>query len=341
MIDLRSDTVTRPSAGMRQAMATAEVGDDVFGDDPTVNDLQDRMADLLGKEAALFVPSGTMANQLALRAHTRPGQQVILEDGSHIYRYEGGAPAAFSGVTLSCVDAPDGQITWSQIQAAINPDDVHCAQAALICLENTHNMSGGRILNQPDVVRISEGAQSLNLRLHLDGARLWHVHVATGMSLAQLVAPVDSVSVCFSKALGAPVGSILAGPAEFIAQAHRYRKMFGGGMRQAGVLAAACLYALDHQLQRLEEDHQLAQSLVLGLDHNRLKVNHRVQTNIVVIDVAGTQGAELLLQHLRDNQILAVGFGPGRVRLVPNLHTTVADLDRVLATLNAFPGDLA
>lgn len=338
-IDMRSDTVTQPSADMRQAMASAPVGDDVFGDDPTINKLQETVADLLGKEAALYVPSGTMGNQLALKVHTQPGDQLILEDGAHIYRYEGGGPGLLAGVLTTCVRAEGGQITWQQISAALNPDDVHSAPPALVCLENTHNRAGGRILAQKNIVEIGTMAHQAGLKVHLDGARLWHAHVATGLSLADLVAPVDTVSVCFSKALGAPVGSVLAGDRETIIRAHRFRKMFGGAMRQAGILAAACLYALDNQLDRLSEDHHHASMLATKLDHPALKVNHPVDTNIVIMDVTGP-GADLaLLNHLNNNGILALGFGPGRVRLIPNLETSTKDVRRVLDVLNSFSGE--
>ena len=287
MIDMRSDTVTVPTEPMRQAIARAQVGDDVFGDDPTINLLQERVAELLGKEAALYVPSGTMGNQLALRSQTQPGDQVVLEDGAHIYRYEAGGPAALSGLLVTCVEAPGGILDWPMVEGALNSPNVHCAPPALICLENTHNRAGGRILPQANVVRIAEQAHARGLRVHLDGARLWHVHVATGASLAELAGPADSVSVCFSKALGAPVGSVLAADRRTITRAHRFRKMWGGGMRQAGILAAACLYALDHHLERLAEDHAHAAMIARGLDHPDLKVNHPVETNIVILDVAG------------------------------------------------------
>ncbi len=339
VIDMRSDTVTRPDAGMRQAMMAAEVGDDVLGDDPTIARLQERVADLLGMEAALYVPSGTMGNQLALKVHTRPGDQLILEDGAHIYRYEAGGPGALSGLLTTCIDAPGGQLSWAMVQERLNPQDVHSAPPSLVCVENTHNRKGGRILAQELVVEIGREAHAAGLKVHMDGARLWHTHVATGTPLAQLVAPVDSVSVCFSKGLGAPVGSVLAGSAEFIHQAHRFRKMWGGGMRQAGILAEACLYALDHNLPRLAEDHDHARLLSTGLDHPALSVNHPVDTNIVILDVAGPEGDRKLLQHLAAQGILAVGFGPGRVRLIPNLDTDRAAVLRVRDALNAFTGD--
>jgi threonine aldolase len=339
VIDMRSDTVTRPDAAMRQAMAAAEVGDDVLGDDPTIRRLQDKVAALLGKEAALFVPSGTMGNQLALKVHTRPGDQLILEDGAHIYRYEAGGPGALSGLLTTCIDAEGGQLSWEMISRYLNPADVHSAPPSLICVENTHNRKGGRILAQELVVEIGRQAHARGLKVHMDGARLWHTHVATGTPLAELCAPVDSVSVCFSKGLGAPVGSVLAGGADFIHQAHRYRKMWGGGMRQVGILGAACLHALEHNLQRLAEDHEHARLLSAGLDHPALSVNHPVDTNIVILDVAGPEGDRKLLQHLAAEGILAVGFGPGRVRLIPNLDTDRQAVLRVKEALNAFTGD--
>lgn len=335
-IDLRSDTVTKPSEGMLRAMTTAEVGDDVFGDDPTVNRLQAVVAELLGKESALFVPSGTMGNQLALKAQTSPGDQILLEDGAHIYRYEAGAPAVLSGLTLTCIDSPRGWLDWEQIAPAINPDNVHCPPPRVVCLENTHNRAGGIVFPQETMAEISEKARALGLRVHLDGARLWHAHVATGLSLADLAAPVDTVSVCFSKGLGAPVGSVLAGDAVTITRAHRFRKMWGGAMRQVGVLAAACLYALENNLERLAEDHRHAGWLADGLDHPALKVNHPVDTNIVIIDVQDPGRDQALLDHLEREGILGIGFGPGRVRLVPNLDVSAEDIHRTLAALNAF-----
>jgi len=335
---MRSDTVTKPSVAMREAMLGAAVGDDVFGDDPTVNHLQEVVAERLGKEAALYVPSGTMSNQLALKAQTSPGDQVVLEGGAHIYRYEAGAPGMLSGVQLTCVATADGLLSWPQIATELNPDNVHCAPPALVCLENTHNRAGGRILPQAEVVRIGEEVHARGLRLHLDGARLWHAHVATGTSLAELAAPFDSVSVCFSKGLGAPIGSMLVGDRTTIARAYRFRKMLGGGMRQVGILAAACLYALDHQLERLQEDHDHAQLLATRLQHPELAVNHPVDTNIVIVDVTGPAGDVALLAHLESQGVLAVSFGPGRVRLVPNLDNSPADVEQALVALNSWPG---
>ena len=338
---MRSDTVTRPTAAMFEAMAAAELGDDVLGDDPTVIRLQDRVGALLGKEAALYVPSGTMGNQLAVRAQAGAGDQVVLEDGAHIYRYEAGAPSALSGVQLTCVPTADGLLDWPRVEAALNPDNVHCAPPVLVCLENTHNRAGGRILPQAQAVAIADGAHARGLRVHLDGARLWHAHAATGLSLAELAAPMDSVSVCFSKGLGAPVGSILAADAATIARAYRFRKMWGGGMRQSGLLAAACLYALDHHLPELDSDHVQARALASGLANPLLAVNHPVETNIVIMDVAagaGEGGDAALLAHLEAQGVLGVGFGPGRVRLVQHRDVPADGVERALTALNNFPG---
>jgi threonine aldolase len=337
VIDLRSDTVTQPTPAMRRAIAAAEVGDDVFGDDPTVLRLQTEVAARLGKAAALFVPSGTMGNQLALMAQTRPGDQVLLEAGAHIYNYEGGAPAALSGLHVTPVATADGRLAWAQVEAALHPDDVHFAPPRLVCLENTHNRAGGRILPAETAQVLGGKAHERGLRVHLDGARLWHAHVATGLPLDRLAAPADTVSVCFSKGLGAPVGSVLAGDADTIRRAHRCRKRLGGGMRQAGILAAACLHALEHHLERLAEDHAHARRLAESLAHPQLAVNHPVETNIVIIDVRPPATPEGLLVHLRGAGVLGVGFGPGRVRLVPHLGVDPQQIEAVVAALAAFP----
>jgi threonine aldolase len=336
VVDLRSDTVTRPTTAMFKDMVAAELGDDVLGDDPTVLRLQVEVAALLGKEAALFVPSGTMANQLALGAQLRSGQQVVLEAGAHIYQYEGGAPGALWGVTTALVQGDGGALTWPQIEAALPPGDVHFPEPGLICLENTHNRAGGRILPQAGVDEIGRRAHARGLRLHLDGARLWNAHVAAKIPLCELCAPADTVSVCFSKGLGAPVGSCLVGDRATIARAHRLRKRLGGGMRQAGLLAAACLHALAHHLDRLAEDHAHARLLAAGLTNPLLSVNHPVQTNIVIVDVASPGTADGLLAHLADHGVLALGFGPGRVRLIPNLDVSAAGIEATLTALNKY-----
>jgi threonine aldolase len=338
-LDLRSDTVTRPTPGMRRAMAEAEVGDDVFGDDPTVARLEERVSALLGKEAALYVPSGTMSNQLALRSQTHHGEQMVCEAGAHVVRYEGGGPAALSGLLVTTVDAPDGALRWDLIEPVLNSaTDLHAAPPALVAVENTHNRAGGRIVPQPLVEEIGARARERGLKVHLDGARLWNAHVAGGLPLAVLAAPADTVSVCFSKGLGAPVGSALAGPRETIARARRFRKQLGGGMRQVGILAAACLYALDNHLGRLAEDHAHARRIVDELANPRLRPLHPVDTNIVILGVQPPATAEGLLAHLAADGILAVAFGPGRVRLIPNLDVDAAGIARVVASLGTFAG---
>ena len=341
MIDLRSDTVTRPTPDMLAAMAAAEVGDDVLGDDPTVTRLEAHVAALLGKAAAVYVPSGTMANQCAVGAQTRPGDLVVLEAGAHIYRYEGGAPAALWSVQPCLVPGDGGALTWSRIEASLPPADVHFATPALVCLENTHNTAGGRVLPQELVDDVAAGAHARGLRVHLDGARLWNAHVATGLALAELTASSDTVSVCFSKALGAPVGSCLAGDEATLAVARRLRKRLGGGMRQSGLLAAACLYALEHHLPRLAEDHAHARRLVDGLDNDLLAVNHPVDTNIVMVDVASPGTAPGLLDHLASHGVTALSLGPGRVRLIPNLGVDDQAMTVVLAALNSYGDETA
>ncbi|MDP2972738.1 MAG: GntG family PLP-dependent aldolase, partial [Deltaproteobacteria bacterium] len=254
-IDLRSDTVTRPTPLMRKAMSEAEVGDDVFGEDPTVNALHERVAQMLGKEAALFVPSGTMANQLAIKSHTQPGDEVIIEATSHPYNFEGGGGAVLSGIQFYCLRGVRGILDASQIEEAIRPDDHHFPVTRLICLENTHNRGGGAIYPIDKMAEIYRLAKSKGLLVHLDGARLWNASVATGISPHEYGQWADSVSVCLSKGLGAPIGSLVAGSRIFIDRVHRFRKMFGGGMRQVGIIAAAGLYALEHHIERLKEDH--------------------------------------------------------------------------------------
>lgn len=333
VVDMRSDTVTQPDPAMRKAIAEAPVGDDVFDDDPTVHRLQDRVAELLGKEAAIYVPSGTMANQIALRVHTRPADQLICEAGCHIYRYEQGGFAALAGLQPTLLEGEAGVLGWERIAAALHPDDDHFARPALICLENTHNRAGGRVQPQAVVEEIGREARARDLRVHLDGARLWNAHAASGMPLAELAAPVDTVSVCFSKGMGAPVGSCLAGDATVVHEARRARKLLGGGMRQAGVLAAACLHALDVNLPRLADDHARARRLAEGLDNPAITLDHAVETNIVIVRTA-REGD--LLAHLAARGVLAVAFGPGRVRLTTHLQVDDDGIDRALAALNDY-----
>src|SRR5882672_5206304 len=264
-IDLRSDTVTKPSPGMRAAMGAAEVGDDVFNEDPTVNRLQERVAAMLGKEAALYVPSGTMSNQICVKAHTQPGDEMLCEASCHIYVNEAGAPAALSGVTCRTIEGDYGILDLSDLEDKIRPDNDHQVRTRLVALENTHNRGGGRVYPLEKIADISSWARRHGLIMHLDGARLWNAIVATGIPASEWALHFDSVSVCFSKGLGAPIGSALAGSKTFVAKGRRIRKLFGGGMRQVGVLAAAALYALDHHVSRLAEDHRHARIIAQAI----------------------------------------------------------------------------
>ncbi len=326
MIDLRSDTVTKPSQGMRAAMAAAEVGDDVFGEDPTVHRLQERAAAMLGKEAALFVPSGTMANQIALKVHCQPGDDVILGEGTHSMVYESGAAAALAGVQLSVVGR-GGLFTAADSQAAFKgADNPHHAPTRLIVIENTHNRGGGVAWPQTEVLDIAAFARSRGLGLHLDGARLCNAAIVAGQTPAELAAPFDTATLCFSKGLGAPVGSVIAGSKSLITRALRFRKMLGGGMRQVGILAAAALYALDHNVERLTDDHANARHIaerLAGTSGLRVDLS-RVQTNIVMVDLEAScpDGAEAVAR-LRAHGVSCLSPGPRCLRLVTHL-----DVDR-------------
>lgn len=334
-VDFRSDTVTQPGEAMRRAMAAARVGDDVLGEDPTVRALEERIAALLGKERALFVPSGTMGNQLALRAQSQPGQQLICHVDSHVQRYEGGAPAALSGLQVSCVHDAHGNLPWDAIAPLLgDPDDVHAAEPAILSFENTHNRCGGRVLDA-DLARASaDRAHAQGMRVHLDGARLWNAAVASGSSPAELAAHADTVSVCLSKGLGAPVGSLLAGSAATVRRAHRLRKQWGGGMRQAGILAAAGLFALDHHLERLAEDHARARRLAAQAEHPELRVVGPPDTNIVLFDVVSGRDATAIAGDLARAGLLVSTSG-ARVRMVTHLDVDDGDCDRALDLLRA------
>lgn len=327
VIDLRSDTVTQPSAAMREAMAQAEVGDDVYGEDPTLNRLQEVAAERMGKEAALFVPSGTMANQVAVRSWTRPGDAIVVGRGAHVFMYESGAAAALSGVQPVLI-GDDGLFGPDEVRAAIYPPDDHYARTSLVCVENTHNGSGGRVFPLEDQRAIAAVAHDAGLRVHLDGARIFNAAVATGRSAAELAAPFDSVSFCLSKGLGAPVGSLVCGDAEFVRRAHRYRKMFGGGLRQAGVLAAAGLLALEQNVKRLEDDHANARRFAEGLRAlPGAELVREPETNIVLFRVSdlGSFVAATRERGVRINPI-----GPGVLRAVFHLDVAAADVERAL-----------
>lgn len=342
-IDLRSDTVTRPTAGMREAMAQAEVGDDVFGDDPTVNRLQEVAAARFGKEAALFVPSGTMANQICVRAHTEPGDEIILEASSHIFLYEGAGFAAISGVSAMCVQGRRGLLDPAQVAAAVRAPGSrsHYPVSRLLCVEDTANRGGGTVYPLETLRALGEVARAHGLRMHLDGARIFNAAVASGEPVAALAAPFDSVSCCLSKGLGCPVGSLILGSRAFIERAHRFRKMLGGGMRQAGVLAAAGLYALEHHVERLAEDHDHARWLAESLaEMPGFAVDlEAVQSNMVYVDVSGTRrGAAEIAARLREEGVLISVIDEARLRAV--LHLDVAD-EAVARAIGAFQATLA
>jgi threonine aldolase len=326
VIDLRSDTVTRPSPGMREAMLAASVGDDVYGEDPTVIELECRTAEILGKESALFVPSGTMGNQVALLVHTRPGDEVVIGEGAHIAFYESGAGAALAGVQFATAGS-GGLFDAHELSRAVKPKADYHPRSSLVCVENTHNRAGGRIFPQPVATAIVQRARELGLASHLDGARLWHAALVTGLSEAELARPFDTVNVCFSKGLGAPVGSALAGTRDAIARARRFRKMLGGGMRQAGILAAGALFALDRQRARLSLDHDSARELA-RMVHGQAGV--RVvppETNIVAISLDGRSAAGVV-ERARALGVLVNATGEHSLRAVTHLDVTFEQVKR-------------
>ena len=326
MIDLRSDTVTRPTDAMRQAMAYAEVGDDVFGEDPTVNALEEMTASLLGKEAAMFVPSGTMANQLALRLHTQGGDEVLLEAGAHVLGNEAGAAAALSGVTCRTITGRRGIFTADDLRAALRPPNVHHPPTRLVCVENTHNVGGGSVWPIDTLAQLSQASRSRGLAFHMDGARLWNASVATGIPEREYASHCDTVSVCYSKGLGAPVGSALVGLQQTIERARRFRKMLGGGMRQAGILAAGALYALNHHRQRLKNDHANARLLAEGLlQIPGVSIDDPIETNIVRFRIGSNRAAEVA-QILKQRNVLILPVGPDRFRAVTHLMINSADV---------------
>jgi threonine aldolase len=331
-IDLRSDTVTRPTPAMRAAMAEAEVGDDVYGEDPTVARLEERVADLLGAEAALFTPTGTMANQIALRAHTRPGDEVIISRDAHCWRHESGALAALAGAQTQMLAGYT--FTAAEVRAAWKGGDPYVAPTRVVAVENTHNMGGGVCWDPAALTEVTDAAHALGMATHLDGARLWNAAAATGKTERELARGFDSVSVCLSKGLGAPAGSVVAGSRDLIRSCHRFRKMHGGGMRQAGVLAAAGLYAVEHHRARVADDHANARALaeaLAGAPNLAIELA-RVQTNIVMIDlVRGT--ADAAIARAKEHGVLLGSAGAQRIRAVTHLDVDRASCLRAAAVI--------
>ncbi len=333
MIDLRSDTVTKPTPPMRKAMAEAEVGDDVYGEDPTVLALERIVAQRAGKEAALFVTSGSMGNQLAIAAQTRPADEVIVGEGAHPVFYEVAAGAVLSGVQFA-VAGRGGLFDADEMEAAVKQVAYYSPRTSLVCVENTHNRAGGRVFPQADVIAIGARAKAHGLAFHLDGARIWNAMTATKKSLAELAAPFDSVSVCFSKGLGAPVGSALVASREVVERARRFRKMWGGGMRQAGILAAGALYAIEHHVERLHEDHEKARAFaeIVREGSKRLAVDvAAVETNIVNVDVSGD--AEPVVAAAKARGVRLGASGPRRIRAVFHMDVSKGDAARAAREL--------
>lgn len=332
-IDLRSDTLTQPSPQMRAAMAAAEVGDDVFGEDPSINALQERCAELAGKDAALFVPSGTMANAIACAVHTQPGDELITERTSHVYRYEAGGFAVIAGVTAALVDADRGLLDPEHVHANMRVSDVHQPRTRLLWLENTHNYGGGSCYPLDQLAAVCAAGRERDLAVHLDGARVFNACIAQGIALRTIAAHVDSLNFCFSKGLGCPVGSIIVGSRDFITRARKVRKLLGGGMRQAGVLAAAALYALDHHIDRLAEDHANAQFLAEGLgDVGRARIKGGIaETNIVCLDTSAcAKSAAVIVDEFATANVHCLPLSATTVRLVTHLDVTRADVEHAV-----------
>ena len=336
MIDLRSDTVTKPTPGMLDAMMNAEVGDDVFNEDPTVLELQEKVAATFGMESALYCPSGTMTNQIALRINTRPQDEVICDQKSHIYLYEGGGIANNSLISAKLLPGERGILTPELIADGINPDDIHFPESSLVSLENTMNKGGGCFYRNQQIREIADLCKSKGLKLHLDGARVFNAFAETGEDKREYGQYFDTISVCFSKGLGAPVGSALLGSAEAIKRAKRVRKVFGGGMRQAGYLAAACIYALDNHVERLKEDHKKARQL--GEAFEDLSITNKVlpvETNIVIVELKDEFTPAHVLAKLEEHKIMAVPFGKKEIRFVTHLDFSEDQLDQIVSLLKS------
>ncbi|MDE3251720.1 MAG: threonine aldolase [Bacteroidota bacterium] len=336
MIDYRSDTVTRPTPAMLEAMMRAPIGDDVFGEDPSINQLEAMSASLFGMESAVFCPSGTMTNQIAIKCHTQPGDEVICDRLSHIYQYEGGGIAFNSGASVRLLEGNRGRLTADQVRESINPDDVHKPASTLVSLENTANRGGGSCYDFADIQSIKEVCLQNNLRLHLDGARLFNALVAKNETCRQYGEVFDSISICLSKGLGTPVGSVLIGNRPFIKKARRIRKVFGGGMRQAGILAAAGIYALEHHVSRLAEDHRHAQEILAAIRTKDFTGDILpVETNIIIFEVRGRFTAPELAARCKEAGIFVMAISPTQIRMVVHLDISPAAVAQTIAFLNS------
>jgi threonine aldolase len=337
IIDFRSDTVTRPTPAMMQAMMNAKVGDDVFGEDPSINELEILAASMFGMEAAIFCPSGTMTNQIAIKCHTQPGDEVICDESAHVYQYEGGGIAFNSGASVKLLHGDRGRITAQQVKEAINPDDAHRANTSLVCLENTSNRGGGSCYDFEEIRKIKKVCVENKLAFHLDGARIWNALVAKKETPKQYGEVFDSISICLSKGLGCPVGSVLLGKKDFIKKARRVRKVFGGGMRQAGFMAAAGIYALENNIERLAEDHAHAKQIAEAIGKKDfVKMVLPVETNIIIFELTDFLTAPAFVNKLKEHDILGYAIAPNRVRLVVHLDITKEMTDKTIEKFSSF-----
>lgn len=335
VIDFRSDTVTKPTAAMLNAMMCAEVGDDVFGEDPSINELEQLSAEMFGMEAGLFCPSGTMTNQIAIKCHTEPGDEVICDESAHVYQYEGGGIAFNSGASVKLLYGDRGRITADQVSTAINPDDIHKPHTSLVCLENTSNRGGGSCYDLNEIRKIKQVCLQNGLSFHLDGARLWNALVAKNETPKQYGEVFDSISICLSKGLGSPVGSVLIGKKSFIKKARRIRKVFGGGMRQGGFLAAAGIYALKNNIKRLEQDHDHAKQIGEALAKSKIvKAVWPVETNIIIFETLGSGSAPDIAEQLKGKEIFCYAVTPDRIRFVVHLDITKEMVSRTIDIIN-------
>jgi threonine aldolase len=335
IVDFKSDTVTKPSPGMLEAIMKAKVGDDVFGEDPSINELESRAATLFGMEAGIFCPSGTMTNQIAIKCHTQPGDEVICDESAHIYQYEGGGIAFNSGASVKLLHGDRGRITAQQVKESINPDDPHRAHTSLVCLENTSNRGGGSCYDFEEIKKIRAVCLENKLIFHLDGARIWNALVAKNETPKQYGEVFDSISICLSKSLGCPVGSLLLGKKDLIKKARRVRKVFGGGMRQAGFLAAAGIYALENNIERLAEDHAHAKQIADAFaKKDFVKMMLPVETNIIIFELKDSMTAPALVAKLKEHNIIGYAIAPNRVRLVVHLDITKEMVKKTIETIS-------